>query len=161
MSEHFDDFTLPAVCLTCTPPHWWGALAPEDWTPDARWGLSDRVLEPLELLFDRRWSQARAGDAAAAIALAIEYDRDDVHDSLRNAMMSALVANALLESPAARVVLIHILSRRSRLDPAFEHALQGWKELERDLSLTAARSDATDDEAVAAPFCSTSNCGGA
>lgn len=157
MSEHFEDFTLPAVCLTCTPPHWWGALAPEDWTPDARWGLSDRVLEPLELLFDRRWSQARAGDAAAAIALAMEYDRDEVHPALRSAMMSVLVANALLGSPAARVVLIHILSRRSRHNASFDHALQGWVRLDRVLSVDAAKPVAAYDEAAAAASCSTSN----
>ncbi len=45
-----DALDLPAACFTSTPQNWWSALAPEDWTPDARWGLSDRVLEPLEIL---------------------------------------------------------------------------------------------------------------
>ncbi len=105
-----DALDLPDVCFTSTPQHWWSTLAPADWTPDARWGLSDRVLEPLEMLFDPRWALARAGDPAAAIALAIAYDRNDTHPALINAMMSALVANALLGSAAARLVLIHRLS---------------------------------------------------
>jgi hypothetical protein len=136
-----DALDLPDACFTSTPQNWWSTLAPEDWTPDARWGLSDRVLEPLELLFDRRWALARAGDPAAAIALAIAYDRNDTHPALINAMMSALVANALLGSAAARLVLVHSLSKRWRLDPArYQRALQGWQELDRELGLAAGGS---------------------
>lgn len=136
-----DTLDLPDVCFRCTPPNWWSALAPEDWTPDARWGLSDRVLEPLEVLFDPRWALARAGDPAAAIALAIAYDRDGSHPALMNAVMSALTANALLGSAAARLVLIHSLSKRWRLDPArYQRALQGWQKLDRELGLAAAGS---------------------
>ncbi|MDP3410525.1 hypothetical protein [Bosea sp. (in: a-proteobacteria)] len=146
-----DTLDLPEVCFSCTPPHWWSALAPEDWTPDARWGLSDRVLEPLELLHDRRWAHARAGDPAAAIALAIAYDRGDTQPALLNAMMSALVANALLGSAAARLVLIHGLSRRWRLDPArYERALHGWQELDRELGIAAAGTEASGEAAVSA-----------
>lgn len=136
-----DALDLPDVCFTSTPQNWWGALAPEDWTPDARWGLSDRVLEPLQMLFDPRWALARAGDPAAAIALAIAYDRSDTHPALINGVMSALVANALLGSAAARLVLIHCLSKRWRLDPAkYQRALHGWQEFDRELGLAAAGS---------------------
>lgn len=136
-----DALDLPDACFTSTPQNWWSALAPEDWTPDARWGLSDRVLEPMEMLFDPRWALARAGDPAAAIALAIAYDRSDTHPALINAVMSALVANALLGSAAARLVLIHCLSKRWRLDPAkYQRALLGWQELDRELGLAAAGS---------------------
>ncbi|WP_291820609.1 hypothetical protein [Bosea sp. (in: a-proteobacteria)] len=134
-----DALDLPDACFTSTPQNWWSTLAPEDWTPDARWGLSDRVLEPLQMLFDPRWALARAGDPAAAIALAIAYDRDGSHPALVNAVMSALTANALLGSAAARLVLVHCLSQRSRLDPArYQRALQGWQMLDRELGLAAA-----------------------
>ncbi len=56
-------------------------------------------------------------------------------------MMSVLVANALLGPAAARLVLIHSLSRRWRLDPArYQRALQGWQMLDRELGLAAAGS---------------------
>jgi len=136
-----DALDLPDACFTSTPQNWWSALAPEDWTPDARWGLSDRVLEPLEILRDPRWALARAGDPAAAIALAIAYDRDGSHPALVNAVMSALTANALLGSAAARLVLVQRLSQRSRLDPArYQRALQGWQKLDRELGLAAGGS---------------------
>lgn len=144
-----DALDLPDACFTSTPPNWWSALAPEDWTPDARWGLSDRVLEPLELLHDPRWAQARAGDPAAAIALAIAHDQVDTHPALTNAMMSALTANALLGSAAARLVLIHILTKRGRLDPVrYERAMRGWQKLDRALGLAAAGTTAASGEAV-------------
>lgn len=153
--SHASEDDLPAACLTNPPQHWWRLLSPYDWTNFAVWGLCDRVLDTLEFLNEPRWAIARQGDPAAAIALALKYDRADVHVALVDAVMSTLVVASLAGNRAARLVLIKALARRRRDDPAFDHALEAWSELDHELVMeqrmasSARRKRHTDHSKVA------------
>lgn len=153
--SHFSGEDLHSTCLTNPPQHWWRLLGPHDWTDFSIWGLYDRVLDTLEFLNEPRWTEARQGDAAAAIALALKYDRPDVHLALVDAIMSTLVVASLAGNRAARLVLIKALARRRRVDPAFDHALEAWSELDHELVMeqriarSARRKRGTDDAELA------------
>ncbi|GAU82925.1 hypothetical protein [Bosea sp. BIWAKO-01] len=131
MPDH-SDYLAPA-CITNPPNFWWRLLGPEDWSEFSLEGLYDRVLNPLEFINEPRWVEARRGDASAAVALALKYDRAGVPEALIDAMMSAIIVASLMGNRAARLVLIRALARRRRADPSCDHALHAWSELDHEL----------------------------
>lgn len=77
-----------------------------------------RTVACTEILHERRWRAARAGDAAAAAAVAIDHlHRRTVRTPLTDLILGNLVVLALRGDPTAAVVIAHALRTFGRLDP--------------------------------------------
>lgn len=77
-----------------------------------------RRLAATEILHERRWRRARAGDAAAAAAIAIDHLRGlREGNALSDLVLGNLVVLAVRGDATAPVILSHALSTLGRIDP--------------------------------------------
>lgn len=74
------------------------------------------------------WREARAGDAAAAVAMALKLAGVDVLDTVRHDLvMSMLLSHALAGSAAARTILAFTLERRRYLGEDVDALVRSWR----------------------------------
>ena len=105
---------LEAVC----PLALWRTRDPARISPAEVLRLA-RTVAGTEILHERRWREARAGDAAAAAAIAIDHlHRRTAWTPLTDVILGNLVILALRGDPTAAVVIAHALRTFGRLDPA-------------------------------------------
>jgi hypothetical protein len=82
-------------------------------------GRIARRLANAEILHERRWGKARAGDAAAAAAIAVDHLRGlRERNNLSDLIIGNLVVLAGRGDATAPVILAHALRTIGRLDPA-------------------------------------------
>lgn len=78
-----------------------------------------RRLATTDILHERRWGKARAGDAAAAAAIAIDHLRGRRERTvLSDLILGNLVVLAWRGDATAPVVIAHALHAFGRIDPA-------------------------------------------
>ncbi len=74
------------------------------------------------------WREALAGDAAAAVAMALRLSGVDVLDTSRHdVVMSMVLSHALAGSQAAKTVLAFTLDRRRYLGEDVEALTRSWR----------------------------------
>jgi hypothetical protein len=77
---------------------------------------------------DSDWLQAVTGDAAAAIGVAIRALKVlGMTDPLIDIVMSAVLACALEDDPASRVMISSALRRRKKIDPRCQELWLLWR----------------------------------
>jgi len=83
-------------------------------------------LAAIALIDEPRWSAALAGDAAAAVGVAVRSMPVERITCRTDMVMSALCLSALLGSAAACLVLGHILKQVGTFDPAAKRCAASW-----------------------------------
>jgi hypothetical protein len=100
-----------------TPLTLWRTTEPARITSSQVAQLAKRVAAT-EILHERRWNAARNGDAAAAVAVAMDHlHRRGGRTSLTDVIVGNLVLLALRGDATAPVVIAHALHALGRLDP--------------------------------------------
>ncbi|WP_342738793.1 hypothetical protein [Bradyrhizobium sp. B117] len=97
--------------------HWWRLRSPHDLSMRDVRAIREALLET-DLVRDCDWFRAVAGDAAAAIGIAIKgLKSHGMKDPVTDAIVSAVLCCAVEGNPGAKVVMISALWRRARIDP--------------------------------------------
>ncbi len=87
------------------------------------------IVTPLRV---EHWREARAGDPAAAVAMALKLSGLSVLDTPRHDLvMSAVMLHALAGADAARTTLAFVLQRRRYLDEDVEPLIASWRRSDR------------------------------
>lgn len=84
------------------------------------------AIEKVAILGEPRWHAAVAGDAAAAIALAIEARHRGIHLHRFDLAMTALTLCALAGDAAACMVVSNILRRTGGASPSAARLANSW-----------------------------------
>jgi hypothetical protein len=108
-----DEVKAPAIS-SIPPLHWWREVPINHLGPRHEAALK-RSLRGLYLLDETRWPDAVAGDAASAVAVALDSVRHSVEPTPRlDLIASAILRCALAGDPAARMVLDYLRCRLAR-----------------------------------------------
>ena len=94
----------------CSPVTWWRSIAAPNFHVMAL-GAMQAAIEKVEMLGEPRWRDAVAGDAAAAIGMALLFDRQKASSGKFDLVMTALVINACDGDATACVVLSNVIRR--------------------------------------------------
>src|SRR4051812_47709201 len=98
------------VAPACSPTGWWRSIAAPNFHSIAL-GAMKAAVEKVEMLGKPSWRVAVARDAAAAVGLAILFDRQKGTPGKIDLVTTALVICARQGSAAACVVLSNIIKR--------------------------------------------------
>jgi hypothetical protein len=98
------------VAPGCSPTRWWRSIAAPNFHAMAL-GAMQAVIEKVEMLGEPRWHDAVAGDATAAVAMALLFNRQKASPGKLDLVMTALVINACDGNATACVVLSNIIRR--------------------------------------------------
>jgi hypothetical protein len=99
------------------PIHWWRIRPPKDLGGEDVRAIR-RALLSTDLVNDPDWFRAVGGDAANAIGIAVKTLKiNGLKNSATDAVMSAVLCCAIEGDPAAKMVMISALRRRSKIDP--------------------------------------------
>jgi hypothetical protein len=98
------------VAPGCPPTGWWRSVAAPNFHPMAL-GAMKAAVEKVEMLGEPSWRDAVAGDAAAAVGMAILFERQKAVPGKLDLVMTALVICACEGSGSACVVLSNIIKR--------------------------------------------------
>ncbi len=99
-----------AVAPACSPTGWWRSVAAANFHSMAL-GAMKAAVEKVEMLGEPSWRDAVAGDAAAAVGMAILFDRQKATPGKLDLVMTALVICACEGNTTACVVLSKIIRR--------------------------------------------------
>jgi hypothetical protein len=98
------------VAPGCSPTEWWRSIAAPNFHLMAL-GAMKAAIEKVEMLGEPRWRDAVAGDAAAAVGLALLFDPHKVSSGKLDLVMTALVICACEGNATACLVLSRIIRR--------------------------------------------------
>ena len=98
------------VAPACSPTGWWRSIAAPNFHSMAL-GAMKSAVEKVEMLGEPSWRDAVAGDAAAAVGMAILFDRQKATRGKLDLVMTALVICACEGNATACVVLSNIIRR--------------------------------------------------
>jgi hypothetical protein len=98
------------VAPGCSPTRWWRGIAAPNFHVMAL-GAMQAAIEKVEMLGEPRWRDAVAGDAAAAVGMALLFNRQKASPGKLDLAMTALVINACDGNATACVVLSNIIRR--------------------------------------------------
>lgn len=98
------------VAPGCSPTGWWRSIAAPNFHSMAL-GAMKAAVEKVEMLGEPSWRDAVAGDAAAAVGMAILFDRQKATPGKLDLAMTALVICACEGNATACVVLSNIIRR--------------------------------------------------
>jgi hypothetical protein len=101
--------TLPVVPGR-SPTEWWRGIAAPNFHVMALSAMRASI-EKIEMLGEPRWRDAVAGDAAAAVGIALHLDHKRASPGKLDLVMTALVINARGGNATACVVLSNIIRR--------------------------------------------------
>jgi hypothetical protein len=99
-----------SVAPGCSPTRWWRGIAAPNFHVMAL-GAMQAAIEKVEMLGEPRWRDAVTGDAAAAVGMAILFDRQKATPGKLDLAMTALVICACEGNATACVVLSNIIRR--------------------------------------------------
>jgi hypothetical protein len=113
---------------TTFPPHeFWRRLPADAFGEDERAALRTLLAAARPFGVDS-WREALAGDAAAAVAMALRLSGVDVLDTIRHdVVMSMVLSHALAGSQAAKTILAFTLDRRRFLGEDVEALTRSWR----------------------------------
>ena len=110
-----------------TPIHQrWRLNGPAEIRPFLFEYARENELAVITILHEPRWRAAITGDAAAAIGLALSYDRPETPPPLFDAIMTLVSIAALRGDGAAILVLRQKLARFARTNPPSRRAYERW-----------------------------------
>lgn len=96
----------------------WRTMEPARITAPRIARLAKRIAA-VEILHERRWTAARNGDAAAAVAIAVDHlHRRAGGSSLTDSIIGNLVLLAVRGDATAPLIIAHALNALGRHDPA-------------------------------------------
>lgn len=98
------------VAPGCSPTKWWRGIAAPNFHVMAL-GAMQAAIEKVEMLGEPRWRDAVAGDAAAAVGMALLFDHQKASPGKLDLVMTALVINACDGNATACVVLSNVIRR--------------------------------------------------
>jgi hypothetical protein len=98
------------VAPGCSPTKWWRSIAAPNFHSMAL-GAMKPAVEKVEMLGEPSRRDAVAGDAAAAVGLAILFDRQKATPGKLDLVMTALVVSACGGNAIASIVLANIIRR--------------------------------------------------
>lgn len=98
------------VAPGCSPTGWWRTIAAPNFHLMAL-GAMKAAIEKVEVLGEPRWRDAVAGDAAAAVGVALSLKRQDVAPGMLDLVMTALVICACEGNATACIVLSNVIRR--------------------------------------------------
>lgn len=98
------------VAPGCSPTGWWRSIAAPNYHSMAL-GAMKAAVQKVEMLGEPSWRDAVAGDAAAAVGMAIIFDRQKATPGKLDLVMTALVICACEGNATACVVLSNIIRR--------------------------------------------------
>jgi hypothetical protein len=101
--------TVP-VAPGCSPTKWWRGIAAPNFHVMALSAMQASI-EKVEILGEPRWRDAVAGDAAAAVGMALLFNRHKASQGKLDLVMTALVINACGGDATACVVLSNVIRR--------------------------------------------------
>jgi hypothetical protein len=99
-----------SVAPGCSPTRWWRGIAAPNFHVMAL-GAMQAAIEKVEMLGEPRWRDAVAGDAAAAVGMALLFDRQKASPGKLDLVMTALVINACDGNATACVMLSNVIRR--------------------------------------------------
>lgn len=120
------DAAASAASVSLSAPlHWWRSLPPAAFTQSHLEALN-AILSCFAILHEPRWRAAVAGDAPAAIGIALRVTKNrDVLTAATDIVMTALLRPALSGNPGAVLVLATIV-RRLVGGIAGQHLASSW-----------------------------------
>ena len=98
------------VATGCCPTKWWRSIAASNFHLMAL-GAMQAAIEKVEMLGEPRWRDAVAGDDAAAVGMALHFDRQKASSGKFDLIMTALAICASGGNATACVVLSNIIRR--------------------------------------------------
>jgi hypothetical protein len=109
--------TSPSKVDTCSPLVFW-RTRPADAFVHTDVLIIRRALRNVGILGECNWPRAMAGDASAAIGIAVRIMRSEsIRATVVDLTLSAVLCCALEDSPAAKLVLAAALRRLAKIDP--------------------------------------------
>lgn len=113
------------VATGTSPTRWWRSIAAPNFHLMAL-GAMQAAIEKVEMLGEPRWRGAVAGDAAAAIGMALEMHRRDAFRQKFDLIMTALVICACSGDAAACLVLSNVIRRLPGAGPREARLATSW-----------------------------------
>lgn len=113
------------VAAGCSPITWWRSIAAPNFHLMAL-GAMRAAVEKVEMLGEPRWRAAIAGDATAAIGLALEMHRQDALRERFDLIMTSLVICACAGDAAACLVLSGAIRRLPSAGPREARLATSW-----------------------------------
>jgi hypothetical protein len=99
------------VAPGCSPTGWWRSIAAPNFHPMAL-GAMKAAVEKVEMLAEPSRRDAVAGDTAAAVGMAILFDRQKAAPGKLDLVMTALVIICACEGNATACVVVSNIIRR-------------------------------------------------